>query len=321
MFVPGPVSTTAALLGIGLFDREGGSRLLNIPPGPYNVPRISPDGTRIAFGSDDGTDASIWIYELSGTNSIRRLTFEGQGHNRFPVWAPDSQRVAFQSDREGDSSIFWQRADGTGAAERLTKSTAGSAHIPESWSPDGEHLLYNVGKSALNELWVASLKDLKTARFDAVESPPSTLTGAAFSPDGRWVAYASRDGRTSSAVYVEPFPPTGAKYQISKNADDAHHPTWSPDGAELLFVPGPGSVLNAVRISTRPSFTFADAMPVPRSFVARAPNSERPYDVSRDGRFLGLIDAAQAQTGAPSASQIQVVLNWFTELQQRVPTR
>jgi len=60
---------------------------------------------------------------------------------------------------------------------------------------------------------------------------------------------------------------------------------------------------------------------VPRSFVARAPNSERPYDVSRDGRFLGLIDAAQAQTGAPSASQIQVVLNWFTELQQRVPTR
>jgi serine/threonine-protein kinase len=322
IFIPGSVSTTGAQLSIGLFDRKGGAELLKIPPGPYDVPRISPDGTRIAFASDDGKDASIWIYEVSGTSSMRRLTFEGQGHNRFPVWSVDSQRVAFQSDREGDSGIFWQRADGTGTAERLTRADAGTAHIPESWAPDGEHLLYNAAKSAANTLWVLSLKDRKTARFETVESPSSTLTGAVFSPDGRWVAYASRDGRTSSAVYVESFPPTGTKYQISKNADDAHHPLWSHDGAELVFIPGPGPGLNAVRVTTRPSFTFSEATPVPRSFVSRAPSSERPFDVSRDGQhFLGLIDTAQAQTGAPSASQIQVVLNWFEELKAKVPTK
>ncbi|OFW20401.1 MAG: hypothetical protein A3H97_20960 [Acidobacteria bacterium RIFCSPLOWO2_02_FULL_65_29] len=203
---------------------------------------MSPDGTRIAFGSDDGKEVSIWIYELSGTSAMRRLTFEGQGHNRFPVWSADSQRVAFQSDREGDLGIFWQRADGTGTAERLTKADEGAAHIPESWTPDGERLLYNAGQgsqgasSGATALWVLSLKDRKAARFDAVESPATTLTGAVFSPDGRWVAYASREGRTSSAVYLQPFPPTGAKYQISKNADDAHHPVWSPDGAELVFI-------------------------------------------------------------------------------------
>ncbi|HEX7794525.1 MAG TPA: protein kinase [Vicinamibacterales bacterium] len=322
MFVPGPVVTTTDILGIGLFDRQGGSKPLNIPPGPYDVPRMSPDGARIVFGSDDGKDASIWIYELSGTSSMRRLTFEGQGHNRFPVWSSDSQRVAFQSDREGDSGIFWQRADGMGTAERLTKADAGAAHIPESWAPDGENLLYNASKSGRTELRVLSLKDLKTARFDGVESPPTTLTGAVFSPDGRWVAYASRDGRNSSAVYVQSFPPTAAKYQISKNADDAHHPMWSPDGNELLFTPGPGSVLNAVRISTRPSFTFGEPMPVPRPFVARAPNLERPYDVSRDGqRFLGVIDVVQTQTGTPAGPQIQVVLNWFEELNAKVPTK
>ena len=48
----------------------------------------------------------------------------------------------------------------------------------------------------------------------------------------------------------------------------------------------------------------------------------RSYDVSPDGQhFLGLIDAAQTQSGAPAALQIQVVLNWMEELKQRVPVK
>jgi serine/threonine-protein kinase len=321
VYVPGPVSTTGGQMSLGLFDRKGGSELLKILPGTYQLPRMSPDGKRIAFGIDDGKEASIWIYELSGTSSMRRLTFEGQGHNRFPVWTADSQRVAFQSDREGDQGIFWQRADGAGTAERLTKADEGVSHIPESWAPDGERFLYNAGKGGATSLWVFSLKDRKSARFDAVESPARTLTGAVFSPNGRWVAYASQEGRASSAVYVQPFPPTGVKYQISKNADGGHHPMWSPDSAELLFQ-GPSGSLNAVRITTQPSFTVGEAMSVPRPFQGASTNFERPYDISRDGQhFLGLIEASQTQSGAPATQQIQVVLNWFEELKARVPSK
>jgi serine/threonine-protein kinase len=325
VFVPGPVSTSASQLSVGLFDRKGGSELLNILPGPYQVPRMSPDGQRIAFGSDDGKEASLWIYELSGTNLMRRLTFDGQGQNRFPVWSPDSQRIAFQSNREVDQGIFWQRADGMGTAERLTKADEGASHIPESWASggaDGERLLYNAAKGGTTALWMLSLKDKQATRFGAVESPITALTGAVFSPDGRWVAYASREGRTSSAVYVEPYPPTGAKYQISRNADDGHHPMWSPDGAELLFSPGPVPRLDAVRVTMQPSFTFGEATPVPRPFQSASPSFERPYDISRDGqRFLGLIDAAQMRAGAPAGPQIQVVLNWHEELKRLVPTK
>jgi Tol biopolymer transport system component len=321
-YIPGPVSATIGQVSVGLFDRKGGSELLKIPPGAYQLPRMSPDGKRIAFGSDDGKEASIWIYELSGTSSMRRLTFEGQGHNRFPVWSADSQRVAFQSDREGDLGIFWQRADGTGTAERLTKADEGVSHIPESWNRDGEHLLYNAGKGGANSLWVLSLKDGKATRFDAVESPARTLTGAVFSPDGLWVAYASQEGRSSSAIYVRPFPPTAERHQISKNADDGHHPMWSPDGAELSFSGGEGGSLNAVRITTRPSFRVEEAMPVPRRFQGANPTVERPFDISRDGQhFLGLIDATQTQSGAPATPQIQVGLNWFEELKARVPSK
>ena len=154
---------------------------------------------------------------------MRRLTFGGR--NRFPVWSADSQRVTFQSDREKDLGIFWQRADGTGTAERLATAEEGTSYIPEAWSPDGTRLLYNAtGKDSMTTLWTWSLKDRTAERFDAVVSPVSTLTGAVFAPDGKWVAYASGEGRTRSAVYVQPFPPTGTKYQISKNEDFGHHP-------------------------------------------------------------------------------------------------
>ncbi len=168
-----------------------------------------------------------------------------------------------------------------------------------------------------------SLKDKKAARFDAVQSPATTLTGAVFSPDGRWVAYASREGRPLGAVYVQPFPPTGAKYQISKDADNSAGPVWSPDGAEIFFTPGAGTRLNAVRVTTQPSFTFSEATPVPRPFQNSPPNVERPYDISRDGqRILGLTNAdATTQTGAPAAPQIQVVLNWFEEFKAKVPAQ
>jgi hypothetical protein len=98
---------------------------------------------------------------------------------------------------------------------------------------------------------------------------------------------------------------------------------WSPDGAELLFaLGGLGTLLNAVRITTQPSFTVGEAIPVPRPFQSGVPTSERPFDISRDGQhFLGLIDAAQTQSGAPAALQIQVVLNWFEELKARVPSK
>jgi serine/threonine-protein kinase len=149
VYIPGPKEAQSwGVQGggqsrVALFDRQGATETLQIPRGPWELPRLSSDGTRFAVGSDDGKTAAIWITELSGTSSIRRLTLGGQGNNRYPVWSADGRRLAFQSDRDGDLGIFSQRADGAGAAERLTQPGEGVAHIPEAWSPDGAHLLYN----------------------------------------------------------------------------------------------------------------------------------------------------------------------------------
>ena len=183
VYVSGPVgSTTGPVMSLGFFDRKGAAELLKVRPGAYQLPRLSPDGTRIAFGSDDGKEATIWIYDLSGASAVRRLTFEGQGRNRFPVWSADSQRVTFQSDREKDLGIFWQRADGGGTAERLATADEGTSYIPEAWSPDCTRLLYNAsGKDSMTALWTFSLKDRKAERFDSVVSRVTTDGRGVFS--------------------------------------------------------------------------------------------------------------------------------------------
>lgn len=302
---------------LAIFDRSGAADPLSVPLGPYSHPRVSPDGTRVAVGVDDGKELQVWIYGLSKSSAARRLTFGG--HNQLAEWSADGQRVAFQSTREGDAGIWWQRADGTDTAGRLTRPQSGVAHVPQSFSPDGRHLLFDENKGDWVTLWDLSIADRKVA---PVPTPDSQVTSdATFSPDGRWVAYTVRPQNPAMAiVYVEPYPPTGARYQISKQAEDAHHPAWSRDGRELFYTPGPGNRLLSVPIATTPSFAFGDPVLIPRPFVNAPPAAERTYDVTGDTRILGLRMDVEPD-GQPMAPQVQVVLNWFEELTQRVPTK
>jgi Tol biopolymer transport system component len=319
IFIPGPAARPESEpRQFALIDRKGKVEPLALSPGQYLFPRVSPDGTRIVFGTDDGKEAIVWIYELSGTKAIQRLTFGG--NNRFPIWSSDSRRVAYQSDREGDLGMFWQSAAG-GAAERLTKAEPGESHEPESWSPKSDRLLFSVTKKADISLWTVSLEDRKPTPFGDVHS--SFPMGARFSPDGRWVAYASaKQGATT--VYVQPFPATEVKYQLSaKGLDSPHEVTWSPDGKELFYVPRIFG-FEAVSVTTQPTFAFGNAVAVPRPFRVGAPNSRTVYDITPDGRFLAFTAPTPAEFGASvgPARHIQVVLNWAEELRTRLaPTK
>jgi Tol biopolymer transport system component/predicted Ser/Thr protein kinase len=313
VYLPGPVGFSAGQLDIALSDRRGGQTPLKLQPGPYEFPRASPDGTRIAFGSDDGKDAVVLIYDLSGTRAMQPLTFGGK--NRFPIWSADAGRVTFQSDRDGDLGVFWQPADGTGTAERLTKAGQGESHVPESWSRDGNTLLFTVMKGSDVSLWTLSLHDRKIAPFGGVRS--SDQTGAQFSPDGRWVVYHATE-QSSTTVYVQPFPATGAKYQLVKRTTDApHHALWSPDGREIFYVPRVG-VLEAVSVTTRPAFAFGNPVAVPRPFLGGPPSARRNFDITPDGRFVATVAPGSSTSGPAATAEIHVVLNWFEELKARV---
>ena len=310
VYVAGPRSPG---LDLALTDRRGGVQRLNLPPRAYEAPRISPDGTRLVVGSDDGREAVIWLYSLSARSTIRRVTYEGR--NRFPIWSKDGAHVAFQSDREGDRGIFWQLADGAGTVKRLTRSELSESHEPEAWSPTADVMLFSIRKGADVVLWILSVNDGKAIPFDDVRS--STRIGATFSRDGRWVAYASSEGRKKT-LYVQPFPPTGTKHQfVASESEQPNHPLWSPDGTELFYNPGPGE-FKSVGVSTQP-FAFGTPTALARPFGGASTLTRRPYDIAPDGRFLSAV--ANRDEPGLAVEEIRVVLNWTEELKRLAPSR
>ena len=321
LFAPGPVERLGAALRVPtLARRNGKAASLAVPAGPYRHPRVSPDGKRLAVGIDEDTTAEVWIYDLSGTTAMRRLTFGGR--NRSPVWSADGRRLAFQSDRDGTPSIYVQNADGGGAAERLTTAAQGSSHTPDSWSPDARTLLFSEHKGDTFSLMAYSVSETRAVTFGGVQSLQPV--DAVFSPDGRWVAYASSPVAgglvsTDRGIFVQPFPATGATYQVPKTRLD-FHPTWALSGREIFYVPTISAAnVTAVSVQILPSLTFGPPAPVagvPQpAFTSNLP---RGYDVLPDGSFLTLLPADNASSGA-AGSEMRVILNWFEELKRLVP--
>jgi eukaryotic-like serine/threonine-protein kinase len=320
IFVGGPQSIAAVAQDLAFVDRIGNTERLHLRPAEYRFPRVAPDGKHVAVEVGDVRNANIWIYDLTGAASPQQLTFGGR--NRFPVWSHDSERLLFQSDREGDLAIFSQRADGSSTAGRLTKPDKGVSHVPESWSRDGKTVLFDaflakesptapLGSYSLS---ILSLPDRKVEPFGDVQSS-AVLTNAVLSPDDRWVAYDFLEPQLGPSVYVQPFPPSGAKRLVSKGA---LAPMWSPNGQEL-FVGGQLEVLRVQRvITTQPSFTLGNPTEQPRpGFIALL--DARNFDIMPDGRIIGVVHAGETPSSARAAPQIQVVLNWFQELKARVP--
>jgi serine/threonine-protein kinase len=311
-YLPGPLVAIATTSTMATFDVMGGSRALPMPPGSYQTPRASPDGRRIAFVTDDGRDVNVWVYDLGSDRAPRRLTFAGR--NRSVAWSADSRRVIYRSDRNGAMGIYWQPEDGTGTAEALTTPDTGTRDVPNSASPDGAWLLFDRVVAGRATLQVLSLRDRRVTRFGTVES--SQLTGASFSPDGKWVAYAAREYGRPNQLFIEPFPATGAKYLVSSSNEDAHHPVWAPDGNTLYYTPGPGNRATRVPVTFTPAPAFGASVPFERPFSNLAGSSDRGYDMMPDGRFLSTQDPLLGDGGP---RMMTVVLNWFEELKRRAP--
>jgi Tol biopolymer transport system component len=279
---------------------------LGAPARAYVFPRLSPDGRQVAVDVAE-QDTQIWLYDLS-RETLTRLTFEGNA-NGNPTWTPDGKRIAFASNREARPlNLFWQLADGSGGLERLT--TSEFIHGPISWSPDGQLLAFiEVNPTTGYDIWVLRLGDRKAQPFLRT---PFNESVPQFSPDGRWLAYISNESG-SNEIYVQPYPGPGGKRQIS--TDGGTEPVWNRNGRELFY--RSGDKMMAVDIATQPGFAVGKPRMLFEGPYVLTFGTFPNYDVSPDGqRFLML---KPSETAGAAPTQINVVLNWFEELKQKVP--
>jgi len=133
---------------------------------------------------------------------------------------------------------------------------------------------------------------------------------ATFSPDGRWLAYASNEtGRFE--VYVQSYLSPGKKWQISTEGGTG--PVWARNGRELFYRSDNKTMV--VDITTGPAFTAGKPRVLFEGEYDFAPGVEN-YDVAPDGQRFVMVKKPEP---APLEKQWRVLPNWFEELKHRVP--
>jgi eukaryotic-like serine/threonine-protein kinase len=218
--------------------------------------------------------------------------------------SPDG-RVALTIASGAPGDIYIRRAGSAEPAEPLVKSSL--VKHPNDWSADGKYVIYDEHTAtARQDLWIVPMEGSHTPI--PFLTSPADETSAAFSPDGKWIAYSSDEsGRRD--VYVRGFAPDRnpaaavGQWTISVNGGDK--PRWSRDGKELFYIATDGKMM---AVPIKGGLAFEPGVPIPL-FDTRA-TGFMPYDVAPDGRFL--INTMPAD--ATSRSSITVVVNWFASL-------
>jgi Tol biopolymer transport system component len=277
------------------FDRAGTLLETVGPPGNYRTPDLSPDGQRVAYG--DVNQRDIWILDLSRRTSSRFTS--GPGIETAPVWFPDGSKIAYRIDQGG---LFEKDVTGTGAERLLLKQPVNG---PDQVSPDGKWILYfAVAPGGTQDVYVLpTTGDRKPQPIVQTAFPD---VEPQFSPDVRWLAYASSENGRNE-IYVQAFPSPTRRWQVSTSG--GRQPLWRADGKELFFV-SDDRKFYAVDVAEKAgSFEFG----VPQFlFEMRANvfNTRNSYIPNRDGtRFLVnmLLDADD--------TPISIVQNWQRTVQ------
>jgi Tol biopolymer transport system component len=284
------------------FDRSGKEVGFLGPPGDWEDPRISPDGTRVAANRLDASTgmSNIWLLGPS-SETARRFTF-APTFEHSPIWSPDGGRIAFDSYRAKPVHIYQKSLRGD-REDNLVRGE--NFKTPTDWSRDGRFLIYqSLDPQTHWDLWYVDLSGARTP-VAFLRSSFNEL-GGQISPDGRWLAYTS-DESGSWEVYVAAFPGPGGKWQVSSGGGT--QAVWSRDGNEIFYL---GADRTMMAVAVRGGNDFIP-LPPQRLFQTRARyTGNRAFDVTADARRFLVSTVTVEEKPVP----ITVVLNVVSELTQ-----
>ena len=304
-------------------DRRGREETLDLPPREYRWARVSPDGSRFAVAIADGALSDIWVSSVTRP-TLSRIAVD-PASDRFPLWTQDSARIVFSSDRDGHPAIFSTAADGTGAVERLVTVEAARFLSPESWSSDGQTLVFTYDDAGTIHIGTLQMEDGSERGWIPLVDRATSTGMVAVSPDGTWLAYESSDstdrgdrGGGDWEVFVERFPELGGREVVSTEGG-GWAPVWSPDGSELFYRRRSDGAMMVVPITGDQTITPGQPTVLfLQNYFANWSAAPRTFDLAPDGeRFLMISEGAGA--GDAEAPRLILVLNWHQELKRLVP--
>ena len=286
-------------------DHEGTTQPTTSFKAPFHIPRLAPDGQRIGY-STIGSECRLHVYDIArGTDSS--LTGEGKGS--YPVWTADGRQLIFSWWKSGLPNLHWPAADGSSPMERLT--TGEYTQCPASVTPDGATLVF-VGTDPAGDLGLRLL-DLQSRGVTPPLNARSGEAYPAFSPDGRWLAYAS-DASAREEVYVRSFPNPGSKWKLS--LEGGTEPLWARNGEQLYY--RFQDQVWAVNVRAGAAFT-----PGKPRLLFEKPGYRRAsplacWDISLDGRHFLMVKLDERKP--EPVTEMILVQNWLDELKRLCPT-
>lgn len=282
-------------------DAHGGDPAVVLERQEQQWPRISPDGSRLAWLLiDKRQGADIWVEDLARRTRTRVTT--APERDLTHVWSPDGRQLAYRPDVEDRQRLTVIAADGSGTS-RDVKCPRASCE-PTDWSSDGRELIVNAYEAAQADVWAVAVADggrtqpLLESRFNERD--------ARLSPNRQWIAYVSDESGTPQ-VSVRSL--VGAPRRYTVSAEGGDQVVWSRDGGALYYVNSSGRLQKVAVRQTNNGLLFGS--PAESGVTIGSGHSNTQYDIAPDGRIYYL-----DPTPMSAPTEVRFVLGWQALLQK-----
>jgi serine/threonine protein kinase len=291
------------------YDRNGSPGNTIGPLEAYRWMRLSNDEKKavISIYDPESRQEDLWLHDF--TRDIRtRFTFD-PAWERMCVWSPDDQTIIFNSNRDGNHyNLYLKNASGSGETTLLFKDEMDK--YPTDWTADGRFMTYTSTGDPQSkwDIWIMSMES--NEKGEEVQPYPLLNSKffegpAAFSPNGKWIAYNS-DESGEDEVYVRPFSGPGGKWQISING--GYDPYWRQDGKEIYYGANNNKMM-AVKVTSKGDILEVGSVTV----LFEMPTGANLRAVTKDGQRFILRVPIQEKYEQP----LTLVMNWQKELEAK----
>jgi Tol biopolymer transport system component len=187
------------------------------------APKVSPDGTRLAFTSTRAGSHELWLADSDGSNPVRLTSFAGPWTG-MPDWSPDGEELVFVARPEGQADLY--QVSAAGAPPRRLTSEPGDEIAP-SWSRDGRNIYFGSRRSGAWEIW-----RIDSEGGDAIQVTTQGGYAAVESEGGEWLFFTKID---QPGIWRLPLG-GGAEELLVQNLDARDWANWTVSNNRIYYL-------------------------------------------------------------------------------------